>query len=226
MSYTRNENSSENFLKAVYVLQQTSERVSTNALAEALDVKAPSVTDMARRLEESGFVDYQKYKGVALTDKGVEIALKMLRRHRLLELYLVEELGYALHEVHDEAEVLEHHVSDRFIEAIAFKLDHPDVDPHGDPIPDVDGVMIERDLFKLSEIQVNQRAVVARLMAEGSEMLQYILDRGLSLNVTVQVVSRDPFGGPVTLLVDGEQHIVGHAITDSIWVELRPVSKS
>ncbi|MEO0564594.1 MAG: metal-dependent transcriptional regulator, partial [Chloroflexota bacterium] len=145
------ENSSENFIKAVYTLSQQAERVSTNALAEALGVKAPSVTDMARRMEGTGLIDYQKYKGVALTPEGLEVALKILRRHRLIELYLMEELGYALHEVHDEAEVLEHHVSDRFIAAIAHKLGDPDVDPHGDPIPGVDGVMVQRELLPLSD---------------------------------------------------------------------------
>jgi DtxR family Mn-dependent transcriptional regulator len=221
MSYARTtENSTENFLKAVYVLQQQSERVSTNALAETLEVKAPSVTDMARRLESAGFIDYQKYKGVALTQKGLDVALKMLRRHRLLELYLMEQLGYELHEVHDEAEVLEHHVSDRFIQAIAHKLDHPDVDPHGDPIPDADGIMIERNLQPLSVIALNTPAMVARLRAEHNDMLQHILDRGLGLNTEVEVVNRDPFDGPVTVRVDGEERVVGHSVASSIWVEV------
>ena len=105
----------ENFLKTVFALQQTQERVSTNALADALEITAPSVTDMARRLMDAGAVDYVKYKGVRLTDMGEDIALKMLRRHRLIELYLVQELGYELHEVHEEAEVLEHAVSDQFV---------------------------------------------------------------------------------------------------------------
>jgi len=221
MSYARTtENSTENFLKAVYVLQQQSDRVSTNALAEALEVKAPSVTDMARRLEAAGFLDYQKYKGVALTHQGLDVALKMLRRHRLLELYLVEQLGYELHEVHDEAEVLEHHVSDRFIQAIAHKLDHPDVDPHGDPIPDADGTMIERNLQPLSVIELHTPAMVARLKAEHNDMLQHILDRGLNLNAQVEVVNRDPFDGPVTVRVDGEERIVGHNVASSVWVEV------
>src|SRR5687767_1257324 len=108
----------ENFLKAIYSLQQDQERVSTNTLAEALMISAPSVTDMAQRMVKDGLVDYQKYKGVVLTDAGQEVALKIIRRHRLIELYLVTELSYELHEVHEEAENLEHAVSDHFIESL------------------------------------------------------------------------------------------------------------
>src|SRR5215216_6312158 len=109
----------ENFLKAIFSLQQAEERVSTNTLAEALMISAPSVTDMAQRMVKDGLVDYQKYKGVVLTRAGQEVALKIIRRHRLIELYLVTELGYELAEVHHEAEALEHAVSDQFIEALA-----------------------------------------------------------------------------------------------------------
>lgn len=221
MSYSRNtENSSENFLKAVYVLQQQVERVSTNALADALEIKAPSVTDMARRLETAGYLDYQKYKGVALTTKGQEVALNLLRRHRLIELYLMQELGYELHEVHDEAEVLEHHVSERFITAIAHKLGDPAHDPHGDPIPTAEGVIVQRDLQPLTVVDLNTPVIVARLKAPGNDMLQHILERGLVLNATVEVLQRDPFDGPVTVLVDGEQRVVGHTVAESVWVEV------
>lgn len=141
----------QNFLKSVYALQQEMDRVSTNALADVLGISAPSVTDMAQRLEEAGLLDYQKYRGVVLTDKGQQAALQIIRRHRLIELYLVERLGYALHEVHDEAENLEHAVSDRFVEAIAARLGHPDLDPHGDPIPAQDGTITHRNLIALTD---------------------------------------------------------------------------
>jgi DtxR family Mn-dependent transcriptional regulator len=212
--------SAEDFIKAVYVLQQNGDRVSTNSLAEALNVKAPSVTDMARRLEGNGLLDYQKYKGVKLSDSGHEIALKLLRRHRLIELYLVRELSYELHEVHDEAEVLEHNVSDQFIHAISEKLGNPLFDPHGDPIPDAAGVIARRDLKQLSEIELHQSATVARLKAEHADMLQHILDRGLCLNAIVTVLSRDPFEGPITIIVDGEERILGHNVAESVWVEV------
>jgi DtxR family Mn-dependent transcriptional regulator len=210
----------ENFLKAVYTLQhETEERVSTNALADALGVKAPSVTDMARRMEDAGLVNYEKYRGVVLTETGKNIALKVIRRHRLIELYLVRELNYALHEVHDEAESLEHAVSDRFIEALALKLDNPEIDPHGDPIPTADGNITVRDLIPLPELPINRSAVVARLQAISSEMLQYILDRGFHLDRTVKMVEHDPFEGPISVEIDGQKRIIGHNVALCILVE-------
>jgi DtxR family Mn-dependent transcriptional regulator len=211
----------QNFLKAVYSLQQRMERVSTNALAEVLNVQAPSITDMAQRLVAGELVDYEKYRGVVLTSAGEALALKIIRRHRLIELYLVRELGYALQEVHAEAENLEHAVSDRFIEAIADKLGNPEFDPHGDPIPAVDGTIARRDLYPLSEWPLNTSASVARIKAESNDMLQHILDRGFKLNAEVEVVARDPFEGPVTTVVDGQQRVIGHQVADCILVENR-----
>jgi len=209
----------DDFLKAIYVLQQQMERVSTNALADVLTISAPSVTDMAQRLVAAGLVDYQKYRGVVLTDAGMEIALKIIRRHRLIELYLVEELGYLLPEVHEEAERLEHAVSERFIEAVATKLGKPAVDPHGDPIPDEHGAIVRRDLMALSELPPHMAASVSRLTTETGEMLQYALDKGFKLGSQVEVLERDPFDGPITALVDGERRVVGHNVATCIWVE-------
>lgn len=211
----------ENFLKAVYTLQQTCERVSTNALADALEITAPSVTDMARRMVEAGLVDYKRYHGVILTDQGERIALAVIRRHRLIELYLVSELGYALHEVHDEAEALEHAVSERFVEAVAAKLHHPTIDPHGDPIPAPDGSIARRELVALTELPLKQSATVSRLAAESSDMLQHILDRGFKLEAAVEVLARDPFDGPLTARVDGEERVIGHNVASAILVEVQ-----
>lgn len=208
----------QNFLKAVYALQQSDERVSTNALADALAIKAPSVTDMARQLEAEQLIDYEKYRGVRLTTSGRELALKVLRRHRLIELYLVEELGYALHEVHEEAEELEHHVSDRFVEAIAHKLGDPELDPHGDPIPSIHGTIARRDLLPLSELSPGQQATVARFKSDNSDMLEHILDRGFKLESEVEVVARDPFDGPVTVRLNGEERVIGCLVAANILV--------
>jgi len=210
----------QDFLKTVYTLQQDVERVSTNSLAEALNITAPSVTDMAQRLVEEGTVDYLKYRGIRLTDNGEAVALKMLRRHRLIELYLVQGLGYELHEVHDEAEALEHTVSDRFIEAIATKLGDPEFDPHGDPIPDVEGVMPQRDLHPLSTLNLNTPARICRFMMENPEMIQHTQERGLVMGVDLKILIRDPFDGPITLqMADGSQMIIGHTVASSILVE-------
>lgn len=211
----------EDFLKTVYTLQQDVKRVSTNALAEALNITAPSVTDMAQRLTKEGTIDYVKYKGIRLTENGRLVALKMLRRHRLIELYLVQGLGYELYEVHDEAEALEHTVSDRFIEAIATKLGNPDFDPHGDPIPDVEGIMPQRDLQPLSTLPLNTPARICRFLMENPEMLQHTQERGLVMGVDLQVLTRDPFDGPITLQMEDKTEIViGYTVASAILVEV------
>lgn len=210
----------ENFLKAVYTLQETHDRVSTNALKDALSISAPSVTDMAQRLVEAGLVDYRKYYGVRLTALGEQIALNTIRRHRLIELYLVEELGYALHEVHDEAEALEHVVSERFIQAIDLKLGQPRYDPHGDPIPAPDGTIHNRELQPLADLALATPARVSRYAAEAPELLQHIITRGFTLDTEVEVRARDPFDGPLTIRIDGEEAVIGHALATVILVEI------
>jgi len=211
----------EDFLKKVYTLQQSVERVSTNALADALNITAPSVTDMAQRLVEEGTIDYRKYKGIRLTDDGEQVALKILRRHRLIELYLVQGLGYELHEVHDEAEALEHTVSDRFIAAIATKLGHPEFDPHGDPIPDVEGIMPKRDLLPLSTLPLDTPARICRFIMENPEMLQHSQERGLVMGAELEMLARDPFDGPITLkMQDDPRMIIGYSVASAILVEI------
>ena len=210
----------EDFLKAIYTLQRDRDRVSTNALADVLNITAPAVTDMAQRLVDEGTVDYLKYRGVRLTDDGEQVALKMLRRHRLIELYLVQDLGYQLHEVHDEAEALEHTVSDRFVEAIAVKLGDPQYDPHGDPIPTIEGVMPERDLQPLSKLALHTPARIRRFMMDNPQMLRYTQERGLMIGKALEVVARDPFEGPITLKVQpGHSIIIGHTLASFILVE-------
>jgi DtxR family Mn-dependent transcriptional regulator len=210
----------EDFLKAVYTLQQEMERVSTNALADSLGISAPSVTDMARRMVDAGLVDYRKYYGVLLTPEGETRALNIIRRHRLIELYLVKELGYALHEVHDEADRLEHAVSDRFIKAIAAKLDDPATDPHGDPIPTADGTIAARNTVALTNLSPGTSATVSRFVAESTEMLQHILDRDFALGATVTVITHDPFEGPITVIVSDQERIIGHNVAACILVEV------
>jgi len=209
----------ENFLKAIYSLQQDSDRVSTNTLSEYLNITAPSVTDMAKRLNDAGLVDYLKHHGVILTPDGEKIALHVVRRHRLIELFLVNELGYELPEVHQEADALEHAVSNRFIEAIAYKLGDPDFHPHGDPIPTAEGVVPERELLPLSDAPVNGSFIVQRLNASNADMLLHILERGFKLNTHVAVISRDPFQGPISVKVDDKEAIIGAQVAQFILVE-------
>jgi DtxR family Mn-dependent transcriptional regulator len=223
---TQSTESAENFLKAVYVLQQAlpaqEERVATNALSESLCISAPSVTDMAQRLVDEGMIDYQRYKGVRLTNKGEAVALKVLRRHRLIELFLVQELGYPLLEVHDEAENLEHAVSDQFIQAIANKLGNPTFDPHGDPIPTVTGEVAQLALMPLTQLPLQTIAKVSRFVSHDNDMLQYMLDKGFKLQSNIQVVSREPFEGPLTVHLDGHSLFIGYTVADNILVEVAP----
>ena len=218
---TNSSQSVEDFLKAIYRLQRHKERVSTSALAEALNISAPAVTDMAQRLVDDGAVDYVKYRGVRLTRRGEQVALKMLRRHRLIEAYLVQDLGYALHEVHDEAEALEHTVSDRFVEAISLKLNNPSYDPHGDPIPDLAGVMPERDLQSLSELALHTPARIRQLVMEDSAMLRNTQERGLELGKTLEVIERDQFDGPIVVRVQPRNtQTLGFKMASAILVEV------
>ncbi|MBE2268797.1 MAG: metal-dependent transcriptional regulator [Anaerolinea sp.] len=220
MTKTTHSESVENFLKAVYTLQQGTERVSTNTLRDVLNITAPSVTDMAQRMVTLGYVDYQKYQGVLLTPKGRAIALQVIRRHRLIELYLVRELGYALHEVHEEAEALEHAVSDHFIEALARKLGDPGFDPHGDPIPTAEGVIESaRELVPLSALTVGDLAVVAQFKSSDRDMLQHMLDRGFNLNASIEVTAVDPFEGPISVRIDGTERMVGRQVAECILVQ-------
>jgi DtxR family transcriptional regulator, Mn-dependent transcriptional regulator len=225
MQPTGSSKSVQDFIKAVYALQQNllpdeEKGVSTNALKDVLNITAPSVTDMAKRLAESGLIDYVKYQGVKLTEKGEAMALKLIRTHRLIELYLVQELGYALHEVHDEADKLEHAVSERFIAAIDAKLGHPQFDPHGDPIPDAHGLITRRELCPLSELPLATPARVSQLIANDSDMLQHTLDRGFALHTEVEVTARDPFEGPLTVKLGEQQTVIGHQVAESILVEV------
>jgi len=218
---TRPSASVENFLKAVYVLQKDSDRVSTNALAKALQVLPPSVTDMARRMAKVNLVDYQKYHGLRLTADGEALALRVIRRHRLIELYLIQELGYTLPQVHEDAERLEHAVSERFIAAIDSQLGYPTIDPHGEPIPSANGKIARRNLTPLVDLQEGARAQISRFATDNPQMLEHILDRGFTLGTEVAIITRDPFDGPLTVRVGDQERIIGYQAAAAILVEIK-----
>ncbi len=183
----------ENYLKAIYQLGShgAQQRVSTGALARHLEVSPGSVTAMLKSLQQQGLVDYQPYAGVKLTGKGRREALRVLRRHRLLELFLVETLGMSWDEVHAEAEHLEHAASDRLIDRIDEYLGHPQFDPHGDPIPRADGSVHSPELCSLAECEVGQRVEVARVLDQSAEFLQFVSRSGLTPGQRWQVAARD-----------------------------------
>lgn len=209
----------DDFLKKVYSLQQVSERVATNDLAEALSISAASVTDMAQRLQEASLIDYRKYYGVRLTSRGEKIALRVLRRHRLIELFLVQRLGYAMHEIHDEAERLEHAVSDRFIESLASILGQPLLDPHGDPIPSADGKILLKELQRLSDLPLAHPATVRGLSSSDPAQLALQNQLGFELGARVINDAHHPENGMIHVDVDGEKMLISEDVASTILVE-------
>lgn len=213
----------EDYLKTIYVLadEEENERVSTSHIAEARDVKPASVTNMIQRLARLNLVDYEKHNGVKLTDTGRQIALEVIRHHRLIELYLMEALGFGWDEVHEQADILEHVISEKLEERIAAALDHPTVDPHGDPIPSLEGAIVTVDMQPLATLKEGQQARVARIVDDAnSKMLRYLADVGLTPGAKFHVDQVAPFDGPITIKLDGEEQVVGFTVASAVLVEL------
>lgn len=182
------------YLKAIWSLSRDGP-ASTNAIAEHLGYTPASVSGMLGRLSESGLVDHVRYRGAGLTDAGRYEALRLIRRHRLIETFMIRELGYRWDEVHDEAETIEHAVSDRFAERLAVLLGDPSHDPHGDPIPTPDGRIPDTPDLPLDEVDVGQVLEVARLMSQESDTLAYLADLGIEPGARLTVVGSEPHGG-------------------------------
>jgi DtxR family transcriptional regulator, Mn-dependent transcriptional regulator len=202
----------EDYLKAIYQLSPEGRPASTSEIAHLLALSPPSVTGMVKRLSEHGLLEHIPYRGVQLTDEGRRAALRMVRRHRLIEAYLVEFLGYSWDTVHEEAERLEHAVSDTMIERMATSLGNPDVDPHGDPIPSADGFVQELSCTALTDIPVGQTVEIHRVHESQPERLRYIASLGLKPGVQVTVIDRQPFDDLVTIEVGGQQHVIGREL--------------
>jgi DtxR family Mn-dependent transcriptional regulator len=199
----------EDYLKAIYRLSRSGQPVGTSAIAQALELAPPSVSGMIRRLSEQGLLQHEPYRGVELTPEGRRAALRMVRRHRIIEAYLVAMLGYTWDTVHEEAERLEHAVSESLIERMASALGNPRFDPHGDPIPGPDGEIAELLYTPLNEIPTGETAEIRRVDTSHAERLRYLADRGLTPGTRVKVVGRDPFNGPLMLERDGKREIIG-----------------
>jgi DtxR family Mn-dependent transcriptional regulator len=214
----------EDYAKAIYALERRGGgAVSTNALAERLDVTPGSASGMVRKLADLDLVTHEPYRGVQLTPKGVRVALEVLRHHRLLELYLAESLGVPWDRVHDEAEVLEHVLSEELEALIAAKLGNPTHDPHGDPIPSADLTIDERPTRPLDELEVGERGRFVRVSDSDPDMLRYLAERGISPGDDVEVVDKQPFGGPVFASFGGEAvHVLGGALARAMRVEAPP----
>ena len=206
------------YLKAIHSLRVAGERVAVSVVADHLGVAVASVSNMVKRLAELDLVRHTPYKGIDLTEAGEQEALRLIRAHRLIELFLTEVVGLQWDEVHDEAERLEHAVSDRLVERIAELLGHPTVDPHGDPIPTEEGLVDEEALPDLTELEVGQRAEIRRVTAQDPAMLQYLSSVGLTPDKTITVMEKGPFEGPLTLLIDGAQRVIGWKVAQEVQV--------
>lgn len=216
----------EDYLKAIYELERTvGEPATTNGIADRLAVSPASVSGMIRRLAEQGLLTHEPYRGVRLTGDGRHAALQTLRRHRILECYLSEVLGYPWDRVHEEAEQLEHAASEELIERMARALGDPRHDPHGAPIPTRDGDVEETSLQPLSAIEEEGRVRVLRVQDEDAARLRYLAELGIRPGAVLRVLDRAPFAGPITLWVEGEAggggttRAIGVPLASQVYVE-------
>ena len=197
----------EDYLKAIWLIAKDAS-ASTNALAEQLNVAAPSVSAMLGKLQELGFVEHERYHGVRLTKSGYLHALRLLRGHRLIETFLLQHLGYTWDEVHEEAESLEHAVSEHFTERLAELLGHPTHDPHGDPIPGPEGDFPNTPNTPLAEVEVGHVLEVSRLLTQAADVLSYFAELGIHPGQHIKVSSTEPIGGLIHIHFDGRTEIL------------------
>jgi DtxR family Mn-dependent transcriptional regulator len=208
----------EDYLKVIYVLESEGSGATTNNIAEMMEVSSASVTNMLKRLAGLNLIEHKSYKGAKLTDAGMKIALEILRHHRLLELYLKEIMGYSWDEVHEEAEKLEHHISEQFEDKIAELLNHPTHDPHGDPIPTKDGVMPEMASLPLADADVDQEYIIGRVKDQDPELLRYLEKIGVIPGVKIQILDKAPFNGPVQVKLEDEEKTIGFNIAEQVYL--------
>jgi DtxR family transcriptional regulator, Mn-dependent transcriptional regulator len=207
----------QDYLKAIWMLDRSGS-VTTSALAERLGVTAASATAMIKRLASVGLVSHEPYHGVALTPAGTQAALEVIRHHRLLELYLMQALGLSWDEVHDEAERLEHHLSEALEARIDAALGHPTRDPHGDPIPTPELELAEDDDRPLSELASGAEAVIRRVPDGDPGLLRYLAELGLLPDERVVMLATAPFDGPLTVEVAGERHAISRELAERIRI--------
>ena len=208
----------EDYLKQIYKLEQTDKGATTSSIAEAMQVSAASVTSMLKRLSKLNLIDYSSYKAVTLTDTGRHTALETIRHHRLLELFLVEKLNFNWDEVHEEADTLEHYISEKLEDRIAEILEDPSRDPHGDPIPDKQGQLPVVDWIKMSESSIGKEYLIRRITEQEPEVLQYLQGIGILPGVKVGIENKGPFEGPITIQIEGKQEVIGQKIAQKIYL--------
>ncbi len=213
--------SEENYLKTIYHLTTVSEaEVSTNAIAEKMETKASSVTDMLKKLADKDWIHYKKYQGVSLTNKG-QIAAKMIvRKHRLWEVFLVEKLHFPWDEVHEIAEQLEHIKSEELINKLANYLGNPTKDPHGDPIPDSEGNIIAIEKVLLSELETGQKGICIGVKDSSAAFLKYLDTNKIALGSSIKLLSKEDFDLSLKIIIDSKEMVISNKIASNLFVKL------
>lgn len=213
--------SEENYLKTIYHLTTSlSTEISTNAIAEMMETKASSVTDMLKKLAEKDLVHYKKYQGVFLTPKGKLAAKMIVRKHRLWEVFLVEKLAFSWDEVHDIAEQLEHIKSEQLINRLDDFLGNPTEDPHGDPIPDANGQIIKVEKQLLSELSEKQSGICVGVKDTSSEFLKYLDKQGIALGSTIEILTKEVFDSSLKIKIDGKEVTISNKIAANLFVKI------
>ena len=208
----------EDYLKAIYAIGKGTGAAATNEIAQRLALAPASVSGMVRRLADQGLLAYERYHGVKLTDSGRRAALRTLRRHRVIEAYLAQALGYPWDRVHQEAERLEHAASDELVDRMAVTIGEPEVDPHGAPIPTRDGAVDETEYRSLAELSVGKSGSVVRVADEDPEMLRYLGELAIVPGKRVTVKARAPYDGPITLSIGRQELSIGPALAAQVLV--------
>ncbi len=212
--------SEENYLKTIFHLGGgESKSITTNAIAEQMETKPSSVTDMAKKLSEKGLVDYVRYQGVSLTDFGTKTALSIIRKHRLWEVFLVEKLDFTWDEVHEVAEQLEHIKSEKLIDKIDELLDFPRYDPHGDPIPTKDGKFQERDEKLLSEMPINSKGICVGVKDSSVPFLKFLDKNNIALGNTIKVMDKEDFDHSLRIQLEGKEMRISYQIASNLYVK-------
>jgi DtxR family Mn-dependent transcriptional regulator len=218
--------SKENYLKAIFHLQQDQTNVSTNALADALKTKPASVTDMLKKLKVQRLLQYEKYKGVRLTPEGRKIAVNIIRKHRLWELFLTKKLGFGWEEVHDIAEELEHISSKKLIDRLDEFLDYPEADPHGDPIPDVQGKMRTSQQLNLAELPLNTNAVISHISNPRSDFFELLNHKNISIGTRIEVKKKFEFDSSLEVKVNKlPAFTISNELAKSLYVKTPDTQK-
>jgi DtxR family transcriptional regulator, Mn-dependent transcriptional regulator len=212
--------SEENYLKAIYHLErQEGGAVSTNSIAEKIQTKASSVTDMVKKLADKDLVNYIKYQGVSLTKTGLELAANIVRKHRLWEVFLVDKLNFSWDEVHDVAEQLEHIKSPKLIDELDAFLDFPTHDPHGDPIPDKDGNISKSDKVKLAKVAVNTSCTCVGVSDSSTDFLKYLDKHHIALGSKINVIAKEPFDESMTILINAIELNISKSVSNNLFVK-------